>query len=354
MSHYLVTGGLGVVGSLYAMRKAAQGHFVTVVDDGRDPRHEWTARQLKGLGREVRVIREDIRYWNQFPLCDFVLHAAASTGIPYSAQQPADDWSRNVETTDRLMNWLREVSKPPRTVVLSSVKPCSTRRMPLTERSPLDPDEPYAASKGAQSMLAQAFARTYDLPVWVLRCSNLFGPAPCHGPRHGWLTWFCIQTALGWPITIQGSGEQSRDMLYTDDLFDAVDLLFDATSFPPSNGELFVMGGGRHNRISVRAAADHLSSAERIQGPARQHEDEHVWVDTAKFDALFPKWCAKTGVIAGMDRITAWARAHADELREIYKEFAPKSILERYVELAAELREIYKEFAPKDTRPLGY
>ena len=49
---------------------------------------------------------------------------------------------------------------------------------------PLEPDEPYAASKLAQSGLGMAYARSYDLPVTVLRFSNLYGAAPCHGPRH--------------------------------------------------------------------------------------------------------------------------------------------------------------------------
>jgi len=323
MSHYLVTGGLGVVGSLFARHVAAQGHRVTVVDDGKDPRHDWTARQLGSLG--IDVCRRDLRddFWlGTVERIDFILHAAASTGIPYSATHSDDDWSRNVDTTRQLLDQLAHYDDPPRTVVLSSVKPCSTRVLPLTEDSPIDPDEPYAASKAAQAALCQAWGRTYDLPIWVLRCSNLYGPAPCHGPRHGWLTWFCIQAALGWPITIEGTGEQSRDMLYIDDLIAAIECLFHAEE-PPPNGELFMMGGGgAHNQLSVNEAAEHMACA-ALHGPGRQHEDQQVYVTTEKFRSRFPDWNARVHPWMGMDKIVAWARANADELREVYKEFAP-------------------------------
>ena len=330
MSHYLVTGGLGVVGSLFAEHVAALGNQVTVWDDGFDRRHGWTGNRLFGLG--VSVERESIGSMlmelgaplNDF---DFILHAAASTGIPYSAGRPDDDWNRNAETTRILLEELRGLGpRAPRTVVLSSVKPCSTRSLPLTEDSPVDPDEPYAASKAAQAALCQAWGRTYGLPVWVLRCSNLYGPAPCHGPRHGWLTWFCIQAALGWPLEIQGSGEQVRDMLYSDDLIEAIMRMFH-TEEPPPPGELYMMGGAFEKTISVNEAAQTLGLLQPLlctrPGPARSHEDDVVYTSTYKFDHAFPGWRAQISPKEGMARILSWARQNADALRDIYRDYAP-------------------------------
>ena len=226
----LITGGLGVVGSCIADRYLATGHDVVVIDAAEERRNRWTWKQLaQRHGTEhLQVVIDRVECAPMTPLLhdvDAVIHAAAHTGIPHSAQDPDDDWRSNVDATKALLDGLRRVGRPIPTVVLSSVKPY---RVPapdvllasgeLDESAVLDPDEPYAASKAAQSMVCMAYARSFDLPVVTLRCSNLYGPAPCHGPRHGWLTWFCISAAIGRPIEVQGDGEQARDMLHVADV----------------------------------------------------------------------------------------------------------------------------------------
>lgn len=323
---YLVTGGLGVVGSIFARRSLDEKHEVVIVDSCDEPRNEWIARQFLG-NPKVTICRQRIEEstLDELEGCDAVFHAAASTGIPYSVTAPDDDWQRNVEATRRLLDALRVYPKP--TVVLSSVKPY---RVPpaaemgngLDEETVLEPDEPYAASKAAQSMLCVAYARSYGLPVTTFRCSNLYGPAPCHGPRHGWLTWFCISAAIGRPIEVQGTGEQSRDMLHAEDVTRAALSVFNNFREQKLGGEIFNLGGGGNNVVSVRQAAvilHDLTGVEVVDGPARAMDDEKVFVNTGKLRKS-TGWFPMVSVIDGIKSTLTWAQQNRDELRELYKD----------------------------------
>jgi CDP-paratose 2-epimerase len=320
----LVTGSAGVIGSTVARRLIEAGHVVDGIDACEAPRNDWIAARAP----KVSLFRSRIETLPPRVLADLledvdaVIHCAASTGIPHSVVHPDDDWRSNVDATRVLLEALRQ--RPIPTVVLSSVKPY---RVPvyrdswggLTEDAPLEPDEPYAASKAAQSMLAMAYAKSYDLPVVTFRCSNLYGPAPCHGPRHGWLTWFAISAAIGRPIEVQGTGAQTRDMLHGDDVASACRLAIEHAQ--RLKGRVFNLGGGAQNRISVNTAADRLSTwggVDIVHAPARAMDDMHVFACTAAF-LRETGWRPLVGVMDGMRSVFEWAKSNADELRALYE-----------------------------------
>jgi CDP-paratose 2-epimerase len=330
---WLVTGGCGVIGSYFVHRVVESGHEAIVIDSMEEPRNVWIAERLPDGAKvyQERIERMPPKQLAEEILskCDAVLHAAASTGIPYSVTSPTDDLERNIDSTRVLLEASRRIPKP--TVVLSSVKPyrvtSETAMRGLNENDVLEPDEPYAASKAAQSMLAQAYARSYDLPITVFRCSNLYGPAPCHGARHGWLTHFCIQAALGNSIRVEGSGDQSRDMLHASDVASAVlktiDRLYYCTPGMRSvKGEIFNLGGGASNRISVNQAAkflQELTGVPIVNAPARAMDDAHVFADCTKYTSAVA-WTPQVNVIDGMRDVLAWAQRHKDSLCQIYAE----------------------------------
>ncbi len=336
--NYLVTGGRGVIGSLIAWSLHRAGNNVTTLDDGVSRRHEFN--DGNGDGGLCDFWRLGVDPWDDAGLYDRILHAAASTGIPYSGMAPGDDWSRNVDGTLAVLGAVRTAPRP--TVVLSSVKPyglsklCAIERLDhytlsgdaVSESFPLEPDEVYAASKAAQSLICQAYARSYDLPIVVFRCSNLYGPACPHGPRHGWLTWLCIQAALGWPIEIQGSGKQTRDMLFATDVESAALAAFEALerrSVP--FGSIFNLGGGVGNTLSVLQLVALLKSYgakfDVREAPGRKHEDMLFVTDHAAFTRA-TGWRPMVGVQAGVRMVYEWARDNAATLAEVYSEHGPK------------------------------
>lgn len=324
----LVTGGLGVIGSRIVSDYLDEGHHVMVIDSAEEKRNRWILRQLGdkyGFTKlSVGICRlEEVRDLDTSEF-DRVIHAAAHTGIPHSVIDPNEDWVANVDGTRVLLEALRKNPVP--TVVLSSVKPYALRQdslepgwSGLTESDPLEPDEPYAASKAAQSMLAMAYAKSYGIPIVTLRCSNLYGAAPCHGPRHGWLTWFVISAAIGRPIEIQGDGRQRRDMLFSSDVTMACRLA--GIGAEMLSGRVFNIGGGRDRIISVGAAAAQLekwTGVKIVYGSPRKNDDDTVYVNYDEFNGA-TGWSPTVSVLDGMKTILEWALNHVDELREMYE-----------------------------------
>jgi CDP-paratose 2-epimerase len=324
----IVTGGLGVIGSRFVDECEPETEAI-VIDNGTARRHKWVAARLAGRPH-TKLLRSDVRALDWETLLsgsaapDLILHAAAHTGIPHSVDHPEEDWADNVEATRCILEAMRRnVTTNVVLVALSSVKPY---RVPpdgvLDEETPLEPDEPYAASKMAQSGLVMAYARSYGLNATVLRCSNLYGDAPCHGPRHGWLTWMCIAAAIGQSFRLEGDGQQSRDMLFCEDVATAVFAAADRIDV--TAGNVYNIGGGSANVVSLleasRFISKHLSGPMRLnRAPARQMDDRKVLVDFTKFRRAVG-WEPAVGIERGINRVMAWALKNADDLRGLYGE----------------------------------
>ncbi len=331
---YLVTGSSGVIGSLFSKSRIAAGDEVSLLDDGASARHRYNASAIAGHPMPIQL-GDKCPAHQLRATADRILHAAASTGIPYSGQAPLDDWSRNVDGTIEVLEAVR--AKPTPTVVLSSVKPYTTANIcaverddhymlsgsGVTEREQLIPDEPYAASKAAQSLICQAYARSYDLPIVVFRCSNLCGNAAPHGMRHGFLTNICIRAALGWTVEVQGSGKQTRDILFASDVESAALLAFSALeSGDVERGRIFNLGGGPNNTISVLQLVAMLRALgakfDTRPGQGRDHEDMLFVTDSSAIQRDLG-WERKVSVRECVVRIYDWAVANRDALATVYE-----------------------------------
>lgn len=335
---FFVTGGLGVIGSRFAEIALKAGHEVTILDSCEEPRNTWMIEQLQ-VYEKVKIFRgrlEDAPIRALIAGHDLILHASAHTGIPHSELTPDDDWASNVDATRNLLEAMRIGDENIPTIITSSVKPYKISQVPVyashkrtvwkipgvDENFPLEPDEPYAASKMAQSALGVAYAKSYNLPIVVLRCSNLYGDAPCHGPRHGWLTWFCIAAVIGRTIELQGSGKQTRDMLFSDDVAAAVMASF--TNMSAMSGSIYNIGGGPKNTVSCLEAIEIIETilghpVAASSGPGRKNEDQLFVTNFSKFHEA-TGWAPRVNIEDGISRILYWATAHKDELKEIYAE----------------------------------
>jgi CDP-paratose 2-epimerase len=133
------------------------------------------------------------------------------------------------------------------------------------------------------------------------------------------LTWFAISAAIGRPIEVQGSGEQSRDMLHGNDVFSACMAALGKAD--ELKGRVFNLGGGYRNVVSVNQVASalhELTGVEVRKAPARAMDDTHVFVDTRAFE-LATGWLPKVDVMDGLREVLAWAQQHKAELAKIYE-----------------------------------
>ncbi|MDQ3777821.1 MAG: NAD-dependent epimerase/dehydratase family protein, partial [Actinomycetota bacterium] len=275
----LVTGGAGFVGTNLAARLIDDGHRVRIFDSLARPGVERNLRWLlETFGDDVDVVNGDVRdrlaVRRAVDGADQVFHLAAQVAVTTSLDDPQTDVAVNVNGTVNLLEELRRLDDPPPLVFTSTNKVYGTlddvrlrrRRgawQPLDrqlvehgvdERRPLDFCTPYGCSKGAADQYVLDYAKSYGMPTVVFRMSCIYGPHQHGTEDQGWVAHFLIRAVDGQPITIYGDGAQDRDLLYDDDLVEALTLARDSVG--RIGGLAFNIGGGPGNAVSLLDVVD--------------------------------------------------------------------------------------------------
>jgi dTDP-glucose 4,6-dehydratase len=151
------------------------------------------------------------------------------------------------------------------------------------ESDPLNPRNPYSASKAGGDRMAYAYGQTYGLPVIVTRASNNFGP---YQYPEKLIPLFVTNAIDDLPLPLYGDGKNVRDWLFVDDHCAAIDFLIEHGS----NGETYNIGGGneRENREITQKILEHLEKPQSLIKPVadRQGHDRRYSIDTTKLNNL--------------------------------------------------------------------
>jgi CDP-paratose 2-epimerase len=181
-------------------------------------------------------------------------------------------------------------------------------RQGISETRALDFHSPYGCSKGSAEQYVLDYARTFDLPATVFRMSCIYGPHQFGTEDQGWVAHFVIQALKNSPLTLYGDGMQVRDVLYADDLVDAMLRAHDQIA--QLKGEAFNIGGGPASTISLLELIDLIGDllgkrpAYRLQ-PWRT-ADQHYYVsNTCKFQKA-TGWAPRIQVRDGVARLADW------------------------------------------------
>ncbi len=168
---------------------------------------------------------------------DAVVHFAAESHVDRSIANPGVFLRTNVLGTQTLLDAARTHGVK-RFVYISTDEVYGSLGAAgrFTERTPLAPNSPYAASKAGADMLVRAYGRTYGLPVVTTRCSNNYGPRQFPEKL---IPLVLMQALENKPIPLYGDGLNVRDWLYVDDHCAAVDLVLHQ-GVP---GEVYNVGG---------------------------------------------------------------------------------------------------------------
>jgi CDP-paratose 2-epimerase len=138
--------------------------------------------------------------------------------------------------------------------------------------------------------------------------SCIYGPHQFGTEDQGWVAHFLIQALKRRPLTLYGDGLQVRDILYVDDLAEAMIAAHDAID--AASGEAFNIGGGPANTISLLELLDLIAEllgqhpVYAIE-PWRPADQRYYVSDTSKFHAL-TGWTPRVAVREGVMRLAAW------------------------------------------------
>jgi UDP-glucose 4-epimerase len=215
----LVTGGAGFIGSHVVDAYVTAGHEVAVLDDLSTGRED-------NINEDAKLHRADVRDLDQVQKAiaafkpEVVNHHAAQSEVPKSVADPGYDALVNVVGG---LNVLRaSVDNGVRKVIFSSTGGALYGEpdvVPADEDHPIRPLSPYGTSKFAFEQYLSTFERTFGLKYTTLRYANIYGARQDFFAEEGRVVAiFASRMIEGKPVTIDGDGTQSRDMLHVGDV----------------------------------------------------------------------------------------------------------------------------------------
>ncbi|MGD0434923.1 MAG: NAD-dependent epimerase/dehydratase family protein [Bryobacteraceae bacterium] len=163
----------------------------------------------------------------------------------------------------------------------------------------------FGASKVSADILCQEFGRYYDMPVGIFRCGCLTGPQHAAVELHGYLAYIVQCAIVGREYKIFGfKGKQVRDQIHTRD----VAALFLEFFRNPRRGEVYNLGGGRENSLSILETIQALNQRGlplRYGYDERNRTGDHICyiTDLGKVRAHFPGWTIEYNVAAILDQM---------------------------------------------------
>lgn len=247
----LVTGSTGVVGGWLVRRLVEMGSDVVILLRD-EPAHAQLFRSGDlELVTRVRGQLEDGQLLERI-LVDYdirlVFHLGAQTQVVTAERSPLHTLEANVRGTYQLLEAARRQARPPAVVIASSDKAYgASETLPYTELHPLAGRGIYEASKSAADLIAMAYGTSYQLPIAIARCGNIYGGGDLNWDR---IVPSTIRSLLAnrRPI-LRSDGRPRRDYLYVQDAVSAYLRLAEGVLSGDAAGEAFNFG---HNRpVSV-------------------------------------------------------------------------------------------------------
>jgi CDP-paratose 2-epimerase len=324
----LVTGSSGLIGSEAVEHFDRLGHIVVGVDN--NLRREffgpagdtlWNLERLRGVTKRFRHFGLDIRHRRliqelfQEERFELIVHCAAQPSHDKAREFPLTDFEVNAVGTVNLLEAMRLHCPESAFVLMSTNKVYgdAPNELPLmelptryeyarredsegiTENCRIDrtTHSLFGASKAAADLVAQEYGRYFNLRVGVFRGGCLTGPAHSGVELHGFLSYLVKVALSGRTYTIYGyKGKQVRDNIHSHDVVRAIEEF----AANPRPGEVYNLGGGRENSISVREAIEQIEQMTgkklevRYVEAARKGDHICYISDTRKFQSHFPKW----------------------------------------------------------------
>lgn len=310
----LVTGAAGFVGSHLTKRLRDDSHDVIGLDSFTDY-YDVTLKRANAdaaIQAGVTFVEGDLNVVDLDAILDgveAVFHLAGQPGVRSSWGEDFSTYTHcNIDATQRLLEASRRRPTLRRLVYASSSSVYgNAERYPTSERDRPQPISPYGVTKLAAEHLCSLYATCFGVPTVSLRYFTVYGP----GQRPDMaFTRFADAVVRGDRITVYGSGEQTRDFTFVEDVVEAN--LLAATRDVPA-GTVMNVAGGSHTSVNEvlqifeELAGSQLSVArvEAVAGDARQ-----TGGDTSAIRSLLG-WQPSVSLREGIAQQFRWAAERA-------------------------------------------
>lgn len=304
----LVTGGAGFIGSHIVDAFLADGHTVSVLDDLS------TGKEMN-LDSRARLYREDLRDKDALARVldaerpEIISHQAAKADVREAMQEPALYADVNVLGSINLLEQARRVGV--RKIIYAGTGGATygePQQLPVREDHPVDPLDPYGASKHHVEHYLFLYNYNYGLTYTVLRYPNVYGPRQNPFGEAGVIAIFSYKMMRGEKPTIFGKGDKERDFCYVGDVARA-----NLLAVERGDNRIFNIGSGK--ATSINELYTHLQQATGFAGPANYAADKPGEVSKIYLDPSLARrelgWHAEVSLDEGLQRTVEWLRAHS-------------------------------------------
>jgi len=328
MQRLIVTGSSGLIGSECVTYFDERGWEVHGIDNnmrrdffGEDGDTTWNLKRIQARTRNFHHHGLDIRDRQAIEeICEtirpkFIIHSAAQPSHDLAASRPFDDFDVNAVGTMNLLEATRRHAAEAVFCFLSTNKVYgdAPNEIPMKEfPTRWDYDDPryangidetmridrskhslFGASKAGADIMVQEYGRYFGMKTCCLRGGCLTGPAHSGAELHGFLAYLVKCCQIGRTYRIFGyKGKQVRDNIHSYDVCRAIEAFYQQ----PRCGEVYNIGGGRDNSISV---LDAIEKAQVVTGKKMRYEyvdqnraGDHICYisNLAKLKSHYPSW----------------------------------------------------------------
>ena len=327
--HWLVTGGLGFIGSSFvrlALRERADvsitvldamtyaGNPANVAEVADDPRYAFVKGDIADEARVEAAIGAGV---------DAIVNFAAETHVDRSIHDPEAFIRTDVMGTHVLLEAARRRGIARFVQVSTDEVYGDVERGASSEPDPIRPRSPYAASKAGGDLQALAYHCTFGTPVIVTRGSNTYGP---YQYPEKLIPLFVTNLLDGEQVPVYGDGLQIRDWLHVDDHARGIAHVLEHGT----PGEVYNLGGG-NSRTNLEITQELIRLTGRRYEDSVRHvtdrlgHDRRYALDAAKARAL--GWSPQVEFAQGIadtvrwytDRRDWWGPIKSGEFRDYYR-----------------------------------
>jgi len=308
----LITGGAGCIGSNLTRALLSRAKLIVVLDD-LSSSEQWNVPQ----DRRVKFVQGDVchddvlaQVFSYQP--EVVFHLAALFANQNSIEHPREDLRVNGLGTLKLLQQA-QMARVERLVFASSG--CSVygaeAPLPVTEDFvSLELDTPYQITKLLGELYCNYFHHYLRVPVVRARFFNVFGPGEIPGRYRNVIPNFVYRALRGEALTITGTGEETRDFTYVDDIIAGVLACAEKDS---AVGHAFNLASGRETRVIELAEA---INAETGNKAGIEFTGSRDWDRITRRCASVEKartllgYHPRTSMLEGLRTVIAWTRAN--------------------------------------------
>lgn len=232
-----VTGATGLLGSCVKKRLGDLGAFVVALMRDKVPHSALDYDGLTIVSGELLDPYLIERALNEYEI-DTIFHLGAQTIVGVANTSPISTFESNIRGTWNILEAARHLPRIERIVVASSDKAYGeSKDLPYTEEHPLRGRHPYDCSKSCVDLLSQCYIHTYNLPIGITRCGNIYGGGDMNLSRL--IPGTIVSLLLGERPLIRSDGCPKRDYVYVEDVADGLILLASNLNRPEIRGEAF-------------------------------------------------------------------------------------------------------------------